>query len=760
MGKGFWVVVALICALAPATASAATTITVNSSGDAAANPATECKGVAGDCSLRQALDKASAGYTVSIPASITKITLSNGVLQITKNIIVAGAGATKNTIDAAGASGIFQLPNGDTTATISGLTLTRGNAKFGAAVNDGGGSLTLKEDNFTSNVSGGNNTVGFGTVYDGSSGTSSMTIINCSFTSNTTGGGGITNGSNGLGFGILEFDPSGGGSSLNISGTSFTNNVVGGSGSNGYGPLYYSASSGTQNALSVAGSTFSGNKVGASGGAEGFGGAMYLSPTGNVSIKNSSITSNSVGGSGGLASGSGQGFGGAIDAVMHGGNFLLANSTIANDTAGGMGSSGQNSGAGFGGGLEYDGLNGPHTIVSGDTFSGNRAGGDGGTGADSGSAFGVAMDLTTTGTPISLVNTTVSGNVGGGTSGTGSVAGLGFGGGVYVESGGLAAVNDTIDGNRLTSGSFGAAGIEGGPVTLRNTIIAANTEGAAKSNCGATTPTSQGHNLTDGTATQCGLTAPGDQSGANPSLGPLKNNGGPTMTQALLGGPAVNTGTNTGCPATDQRGVKRPQAGICDIGAYEVAKPQAITGPATKISQTKATVHGSASNADVGAGSAYFQYGKTTAYGKTTPHKPLGAGLSGAPIAAQLSGLKPGTTYHYRLVVTNLDGTTKGADKSFKSAKPKPKLSGLKVKPSKFSAKHGTTVTFKDSATGGVTITIVRKSTGKKVRSFKHTAKRGANHFHLDTHKLKAGKYRLSASAKNGNHLSASFTIS
>ncbi len=57
----------------------------------------------------------------------------------------------------------------------------------------------------------------------------------------------------------------------------------------------------------------------------------------------------------------------------------------------------------------------------------------------------------------------------------------------------------------------------------------------------------------------------------NPKLGTLAANGGPTKTLALLAGsPALNKAGAAPCAtAKDQRGVKRPQRGACDIGAYE-----------------------------------------------------------------------------------------------------------------------------------------------------------------------------------------------
>ena len=78
---------------------------------------------------------------------------------------------------------------------------------------------------------------------------------------------------------------------------------------------------------------------------------------------------------------------------------------------------------------------------------------------------------------------------------------------------------------------------------------------------------SLGNNLfTDGTCFPVGS----DQIVGAAGLGPLSDNGGPTATHALeTGSPALDTADPAGCPATDQRGVTRPQGAGCDVGAYE-----------------------------------------------------------------------------------------------------------------------------------------------------------------------------------------------
>jgi hypothetical protein len=142
----------------------------------------------------------------------------------------------------------------------------------------------------------------------------------------------------------------------------------------------------------------------------------------------------------------------------------------------------------------------------------------------------------------------------------------GFGGGI-LNFGSVTLTNATVTDN---SANFNGSGIFNGlnprgTVTLKNTIVA-----NSFINCSGPI-TSAGHNLDSGNT--CGLTGPGDLTNINPLLGPLQDNGGVTFTHALLpGSPAIGTGSpDCPPPATDQRGVTRPQGATCDIGAYELS---------------------------------------------------------------------------------------------------------------------------------------------------------------------------------------------
>lgn len=180
---------------------------------------------------------------------------------------------------------------------------------------------------------------------------------------------------------------------------------------------------------------------------------------------------------------------------------------------------------------------------------------------------------------LSLVNSTVSGNS---AESTGLVV---QGGGVLLAIDPASAegsegtfVNSTIAGN-----SVGTAGLGGGlavynpeptlggsaALSVKNTIVAGNRGPAGTSDCAVAAMVTSDHNLSSDAS--CMFTDAGSKQNANPLLGGLANNGGETDTLALQpGSPAIDAGTNAGCPPADQRGVARPQGTACDVGAFEL----------------------------------------------------------------------------------------------------------------------------------------------------------------------------------------------
>jgi Right handed beta helix region len=84
----------------------------------------------------------------------------------------------------------------------------------------------------------------------------------------------------------------------------------------------------------------------------------------------------------------------------------------------------------------------------------------------------------------------------------------------------------------------------------------------------------RGHNLDSDES--CVRYSSSDRTTHDLQIGPLVNNGGSTLTHALLpGSPAIDTATGI-CPGTDQRGVARPLE-RCDVGAYEYVLQPATT---------------------------------------------------------------------------------------------------------------------------------------------------------------------------------------
>ena len=162
-----------------------------------------------------------------------------------------------------------------------------------------------------------------------------------------------------------------------------------------------------------------------------------------------------------------------------------------------------------------------------------------------------------------LINVTFSGN-------TAQIEG----GGIHNQYGTLDVTNATIAYNTVVTitatKAGGIANLAGSSANVENTIFAFNNN----RNCSGVISSYYNRNLDSSGDNTCQVDD--DLIGFDPLLGPLRNNGGATLTRALgRDSWAIDNGENDVCPNTDQRGFHRPIIGtsttiaVCDIGAFE-----------------------------------------------------------------------------------------------------------------------------------------------------------------------------------------------
>jgi hypothetical protein len=112
------------------------------------------------------------------------------------------------------------------------------------------------------------------------------------------------------------------------------------------------------------------------------------------------------------------------------------------------------------------------------------------------------------------------------------------------------------------------------------------------------------------------------------------------------------------------------QRGANDVEVFDyVSFPTVHTGSASGAAETSAALHGSVNPEGEAVTECLFEYGTTSSYGQSVPcaqtSGEIGSGASPVPVSAEVSGLGPGATYHFRLVAGGAGGTRSGADAVF-----------------------------------------------------------------------------------------------
>ena len=490
------------------------TYTVTVTRAACPNPLVVSSNTNNGYTLPWAVDCANDGDLITFDTAVfsvpTTITLASQI-EISKSLTISGTGAENVIISGNNITRVFDIKAG-LDVTIRGITLRDGNA--GPPIWGRGGairsrsSLTLTHSTLYNNKGSDGGALSIeGPPVAGR--VLSLHLDSVQAISNTT-----ISPSNGYGGGVFI----NGIDSVDISATDFTSNT-----SNQYGGALYVEFNSVGGEVHIDNSNFVLNR------APYYGGALYLEPKANSAIW---ITA----------------------------THFLTNSVVDDD----------------GGAIMFDGFNAKKTFIVDSYFAGNFAG----------RSRGGALRNSGTETIIvgsSFIDNYVGRSEGGAihSDSTGILtvakssfidnkALLGSGGAIYNKSvlraenatfwsneagkGGsiynaadAMLTNVTISANRALTEGGGIFVDSGRTVVLTNTLVV-NSVGGDVGGSGAVTGT---NNLTGTVA-----------------LGPLQDNGGPTWTM-LPSAEAIDAGTPVGCPATDQRGVTRPQGIACDIGAVE-----------------------------------------------------------------------------------------------------------------------------------------------------------------------------------------------
>ncbi|CAB4637826.1 MAG: hypothetical protein F2947_09700 [Actinobacteria bacterium] len=493
-------------------------------------------------SLRQALLDANSAPGQDVITFATGVSGTISLLSdfplLTEAIDLEGPGRSVITIDGgwtqAGGplSGhdVFDIDDGVSGAgtwTLSGFTVTGGNdsgegwSGGGAIAARNSAPLNISDVALTANYS---DRVGGAILL---SGTGNVVITHSSITGNSTAGGG----------GGLYADTENY-STLTIINSDISNNTAGKFG----GGLYLDTDGGN---ITIVGSTISNNSALQGGGAIT---VTDLYVEGSLTITDTVISGNHAGENGG-----------ALYSDTDDGSIFITDSTISNNTAGGAG-----------GGLYISSTGLGEIVIANSTISGNEST----TGAG-------AMQLLS-GSKMTLLQSTVTNNTGGGATVIG---------GVSIEADDLTLIGSIVAGNSgFDIGDGGAVAPlsvtsqrtkDKGTKTPRNrpaltpSVSPALVLASAAAEYSVIGEVDPAVTIVDGGGNKLDV--------ADPKLGPLADNGGPTMTHALLAGsPAINTGPNPVPTFTgnqfDQRGTgfARIAFGVADAGAFELQEPAGV----------------------------------------------------------------------------------------------------------------------------------------------------------------------------------------